>query len=269
MTPSRRCAYTANGVSLQIGSYMLLGPFRVVEWMALSYELQARHDWAAWAAGVSPQAGASAEIDSASANLPQILRRRITPVGQMAMRAAACVATVAGKPRVILCSRHGEFSRTLGLMAAVVSGDPTSPAEFTLSVHNGLAGLLSIAYGNMAGHTAIAARRDTFGCGMLESLGCLAAQPDKPVLLIYYDEALPGPYAELDDSPREPEFALALLLIRGAAGGDLTLTATPLTARSGVGAARQAKDFLSFLLTGRGELISRGERMTWHWRRAA
>lgn len=189
---------------------MRLGPFRVVEWMALSHELQARHDWAAWAASVSPQAGASAKIDSAAVNLPQILRRRITPVGQMALRAATCVATEASEPRVILCSRHGEFSRTLRLIAAVASGEPTSPAEFTLSVHNGLAGLLSIAHGNMAGHTAIAARRDTFGCGMLEALGCLAAQPEKPVLLIYYDEALPGPYAELDDTPRESEFALAL-----------------------------------------------------------
>jgi hypothetical protein len=243
--------------------------FRVIEWMALSSAIHARDGWIAWAGDVSPVSDSPCRIEPPPTPLPPILRRRVTPVGQLALRAAQCLERPVDGPRVILCSRHGEFSRTLGLIEAVVAGEATSPAEFTLSVHHALAGLLSIAQRNMAGHTAIAAGPDTFGCGMLEALSCLAAQPEHAVLLIYYDEALPGFYAELEDSSREAEFALALLLSSAACEGDLTLTTTPATASAGVAAAQQAKDFLSFLLTGRVELLSPGERMNWHWRRAA
>lgn len=141
--------------------------------------------------------------------------------------------------------------------------------DFTLSVHHALVGLLSIVANNMAGHTAIAAGRDTFGCAMLEALGCLANEPQQPVLLIYYDSPLPKPYAELDDPAGEKEFALSLLLSSGTGDGDLTLTATPASEPAGVAAIQQAKQFLWFFLTRRAELMSRGERMNWHWRRAA
>jgi Beta-ketoacyl synthase, N-terminal domain len=150
-------------------------PFRVIAWMALSSAIQTRQGWTAWAAGASRDIAASGQVETVSTTPPPILRRRVTSVGQLALRAAYCLEQPADEPRVILCSRHGEFSRTLGLIQTVAAGEATSPAEFTLSVHHGLAGLLSIAHRNMAGHTAIAAGPDTFGCGMLEALGCLAA----------------------------------------------------------------------------------------------
>jgi hypothetical protein len=242
------------------------GRFRVLDWIALSNAIGARDGWTAWACGVSQVSGSSAQIEPAATALPPILRRRITPIGQMASRVAHHLAKSVYEARYILCSRHGEFSRTLGLIQSAVAGEPMSPADFTLSVHHALAGLLSIACKNMAGHTAIAAGRDTFGCGVLEALGCLAAQPKRPVLLIYYDATLPGAYAELEDPSGEAEFALALLL---SSGGDLTLTPTPAAAPIRVAATEQAKQFLSFLLTRRAELVSRGERMDWRWRRAA
>jgi Beta-ketoacyl synthase, N-terminal domain len=171
--------------------------------------------------------------------------------------------------RYIVCSRHGEFSRTVELMKSAVAGEPLSPADFTLSVHHALAGLLSIACKNMAGHTAIAAGCDTFGCGMLEAVGCLTTQPKRPVLLVYYDAALPGAYAELDNFSGEGEIALALLLSSGVGEGDLMLSVTPAAARIRGAATEQAKQFLWFLLTREGEMVSPGERMDWHWRRAA
>jgi hypothetical protein len=154
-------------------------------------------------------------------------------------------------------------------MQAAVRREPPSPTDFTLSVHHALIGLLSIAANNMAGHMAIAAGRDTFGCAMIEALGCLATEPQQPVLLIYYDAALPGLYGELDDAAGEREFALSLLLTSGTGDGDLMLTATPAGEPVGIAATHQAQQFLWFFLTRRVELISPGERTNWHWRRAA
>jgi len=42
-------------------------------------------------------------------------------------------------------------------MEGLVAGEGVSPAEFTLSVHHALVGLLSIAQSNRRGHTALAA----------------------------------------------------------------------------------------------------------------
>jgi hypothetical protein len=247
---------------------MSYGRFRVLDWMALSNTTGTREGWMAWAAG-APWVSGSCEMECRSTSLPPLLRRRITPIGQKALRAAHDLAETAREARFILCSRHGEFSRTLELMRAAVTREAPSPADFTLSVHHALAGLLSIAANNMAGHTAIAGGLDTFGCAVLEALGCLAAEPQRPVLLIYYDATLPGPYAELDGPAGEAEFAFALLLSSGTGDGDLILTATPAGAPAGVAATQQAKQFLSFLLARRAELISPGERMDWHWFRAA
>ena len=88
--------------------------------------------------------------------VPLLLRRRVSAIGQQALRAAWGLPAAA-EARLIFASRHGEFSRTLSILDALANDQPVSPADFTLSVHHALAGLLSIAQRNRLGHTAIAA----------------------------------------------------------------------------------------------------------------
>ncbi len=101
-----------------------------------------------------------------------LLRRRVSPLGQHALRA------VWGLPesetaRLVFASRHGEFGRTLSILDALVSDEGVSPADFTLSVHHALAGLLSIVRKNRQGHTAVAAGSESFFFGLLDALLCL------------------------------------------------------------------------------------------------
>ncbi|MBF6568200.1 MAG: beta-ketoacyl synthase chain length factor [Candidatus Binataceae bacterium] len=216
----------------------------------------------AWALGSS----VTAETGSSPAVLPPMLRRRVTPLGQMAFR-TACKLSVPERARFIFCSRHGEFQRTLGILTALATGAAVSPAEFSLSVHNALAGLLSIAWRNTAGHTTIAAGADSFRSALIEAASCLMEYPEEPVLLVYCDDRLPQPYDELADSD-ETGFAIAMLLTSPRHDfNDVILELTPRNAAA-ESASGQALAFLRFLLSDRNEERSDNEHLRWRWRNA-
>jgi hypothetical protein len=213
--------------------------------------------WAAWSPGAAPVGAAP----------PALLRRRVSPLGQEALRAVWSLPETQTS-RIIASSRHGEFGRTLSILDTLVGDAEVSPADFTLSVHHALVGLLSIACGNRQGHTAVAAGSESFCFGFLEALSCLSERPDEPVVLVHYDEPLPEPFAVFDRPAGHPE-VLALVLAAAAEGAPLSLATAP----AGKNLSRShshAMDFLTFLqnpdLT---EGVSPGERLDWHWRRHA
>jgi hypothetical protein len=240
--------------------------FTVVDWVAIDPARRTRRDWLAWA-----DAAAVAETASGATPvpLPTMLRRRVTPLGQLAFGASYPLAGAAPvQPRFVFASRHGEFGRTLALLQTLAADEPVSPADFSLSVHNALAGLLSIAVKNPSGHTSVAAGSDSFASGLLEAASCVAAAPEQPSLLVYYDEPLPPPYSEVAFGT-EASLAMALLLVapRDVA---IELECDPAeSAESPLPATGQALDFLKFFLSGAAAGSSRGPRSVWRWRRVA
>ena len=133
--------------------------FSVADWMAIAPGRSTRDAWIAWANGGEPAGEPAANL---TAQLPSSLRRRVTPIGQAGFAAAHVLGADSRHARIVFCSRHGEFSRTLALLQALAADEPLSPADFSLSVHNALLGLLSIAWKNSAGHSSIAAGPDSF-----------------------------------------------------------------------------------------------------------
>jgi len=235
--------------------------FHIRGWAAWAPGRETEAAWRAWADG----SGAAPQAEPATGAVPSALRRRISPLGQATLRCAWGLpdATAA---RIVSASRHGEFGRTLSILDSLARGEDVSPADFTLSVHHALAGVLSIAQGNQRGHTAIAAGHDSFGFGLMEAVTALAERPDEPVVLLHYDEPLPPPYSDFATAPGEP-MALALSLASLGNGQRFALTVAP--GRDERPSAAPALDFLRFMLRGDSTMISRGERMQWHWRRHA
>ncbi len=186
----------------------------------------------------------------------------------MAFRAAYALSKQP-TARFIFCSRHGEFDRTVRILYSLIAEEPVSPADFSLSVHNALAGLLSIEWGNTAGHTVIAAGIDSFCYGLLEGVVSLdASSPDDRVMVVYFDDAIPPPYDEIS-GPADTCVALALLLApprRDDADFSLVAGRRELGAIA-QSASGQALDFIRFMLSSDRERTSIGERATWHWRR--
>ena len=236
-------------------------------WYAWAPGMDTQRAWLEWAGSGCATTGPCDIVRPPA--LPMMLRRRATPLGQKILMAALALGETAQTSRYILASRHGEFSRQLGILDALASAELPSPADFTMSVHHALAGLLSIHTGNTQGHTAIAAGADTFGMALLEAVACLQEAPGAPVLLIYGDELLPPPYdvfAEADTAePLVAAFALASPSPRE------TRIVTEITndSAAGGGTGCMARDFLRFLLSEAVEARSTSERITWSWRRAA
>jgi hypothetical protein len=112
----------------------------------------------------------------------------------------------------VFASRHGVLERTLELLTALARDEALSPTSFSLSVHNSNAGLFSIARGDRAPATAVAAGRDSLGMSLLEGANLIAEGADK-VLLCYVDANAPTTYEPImqEDASHRP-FAVSLLL---------------------------------------------------------
>jgi hypothetical protein len=235
-------------------------------WSAWAPQRETPAAWRAWARATD--IGAS-EADASSIAVPMMLRRRSTALGQKMIASALACGETALTGRYVLASRHGEFSRTLGILKSLAAHELPSPAEFSMSVHNGLAGLLSIHLGNTRGHTALAAGVDTFGFGLIEAAARLVEQPSEPVLLFFGDEPLPGEYDVFGEDDVDLPLVVALALQAPAAGDDgILFDAVPRSAGTQPSTAAPI-DFLRFLLSGAQSAVSEGARMTWTWRRAA
>ncbi|TNF35083.1 MAG: 3-oxoacyl-ACP synthase [Gammaproteobacteria bacterium] len=215
--------------------------------------------WADWAAGTLAMAD-----NDASPALPFInamLRRRLSRLSRLALKVAYEAAAGDHSLPTVFCSRHGEIHRTRGLLADLNAGEPLSPMAFSLSVHNTASGLYSIASGNTAASTAIAAGRDTLAMAVIEATGLLLQH--ERVLLVFAEEPLPEDYREFADE-QTAAFGLALLLARDH-GERWQLAA----ADQPSGTARcQGLDFLQALAGDRPQAHSHGERHGWRWTRA-
>ena len=182
---------------------------------------------------------------------------------------AACLACGDGADvgRYVFASRHGEMTRTLSIMQSLAASELPSPADFSLSVHNALAGLLSIHAGNRAGHTALAAGPDTFGYALVEAQGLLAEQPGKSVLVCYGDDVLPGAYSSFKDDDVGLPMVAALLLTAAGQGTDAICQTAAATDALPISHVSLAAEFLAFLLRSQREHVAVGQDMTWRWRR--
>jgi hypothetical protein len=205
--------------------------------------------------------GAGAGADTA---LPASLKRRAGAIGRKALEAALAVIPISTQPRIILASRHGEYGRTLSLLNSLAEDGITSPADFSMAVHHGLAGLLSIATGNKAGHTAVAAGGDSLAYGVLEA-ALAANEAGEPCVLIYFDADLPPPYPL---ATHAGDLALALMIHPAAQshGDAMMMTAKPLTGEA-VETGGLAPAFLDFLASRQSETEAAGSRSQWRWRR--
>jgi hypothetical protein len=167
---------------------------------------------------------------------------------------------VSENAHTVFASRDGEFSRTLSVLDTLDKPELVSPADFSLSVHHALAGLLSIARGNPAGHGAVAAGRDTLWCGLMEAACCLGEPSSPTVLFVYHNEPLPPPFDSFATAGEET-IALALALSRSPEGIGLRLSADP---HDGVDPSPgPGEALLTTLLCGQPATIA-GDRHFWH-----
>jgi hypothetical protein len=159
--------------------------------------------WCAWTPDAAP-----AEVGF----LPAMQRRRLGPLAKAVFHTVhQCLAQGEQIP-VVFSSVHGESQRTFQILEDLAAGAPVSPAAFSLSVHNAIAGQLSIAFANRAPMLALAPGQLGVVPALIEACGWLAQWP--AVVVALYEEPLPEFYRPFTDSPAE-SISIALRLTAG------------------------------------------------------
>ena len=240
--------------------------FSILNWSAWMPERETRDAWYLWAG-----ANDVARNATPSADLPMLLRRRLSPFGQRLVGAIDSCAAGLPPARYVLSTRHGELTRALAALDAIEIDGLPSPTDFSMSIHHALLGILSIHAGNRLGHVALSAGWDSFANGLLEAASCIAERPDEPVILVHGDDKLPPDY----EAFRESDDAALPLIVAMALGGPGRTPDDDVTIELGTFAhdstptASMATDFLRFYLSKAARARANGRRTQWIWRRAS
>ncbi len=151
--------------------------------------------WSAWAPGLDYIDARLIESGNVTVPeyVPKMLQRRLSPLSRAVFNAAdQCIKDGKTAP-VVFSSAHGEICKSLDMLKTIQADDELSPTAFSLSVHNAIAGLFSIAYGNSLEITVIAPGLDGIAPAFIEALGMLHEGAEE-VLIILYDEPIANFY---------------------------------------------------------------------------
>ncbi len=178
--------------------------------------------------------------------VPKMLQRRLTPLARTVFAVAdRCFKAGEALP-VVFSSAHGELSKSLAMLQAIQAGEELSPTAFSLSVHNAIAGLFSIAYSNHQEITVIASGQEGIVPAFIDALGMLH-EGVAEVLLVLYDEPVADffPVAPFNLSAAPCVLALRIAL----SGVGLPLSLCRATEYRDAGEhSVQLRTFLKFLL---------------------
>jgi len=177
--------------------------FELLSWGAWSPDFQTADSWQQWQ---QPNGNLLPKPDApALAHIPAMQRRRFSRLTKM-MLTAAYQCQPENNCRSIFSSRHGELTRTLGLLKDIAQKQALSPMAFSQSVHNTASGIFGIVNNNTAASTSVAAGEQTLTQALIEAYAQLAQAP-QPVLVVFGDDPVPPVYSEFT---HEVELPLAL-----------------------------------------------------------
>ncbi len=237
--------------------------------------------WAAWAPGLESQEAwlqwlrdpveLTASGTPPLSEMPAMMRRRIEPLGRVALQAAYWAQGGGPTGPVVFASRWGELARSVEMLTQLAAGEPLSPTAFSLSVHNAIGALFSIARKDKHNYQAVSAGEFSLEAGFAEACG-LIADGAGSVLLVFVDCPLPELYAEFA-SPQTARFpyAFACMLSLAQSGAGTSLATQP-----GDGALENMPsnfDVMRLLLDvdvdAGAEVRRQRPASTWLWKRLA
>ncbi|MDO9047164.1 MAG: beta-ketoacyl synthase chain length factor [Methylobacter sp.] len=235
--------------------------FIVREWNAWAPGVSCHEDWRNWH---DHQAFAQAEKAAIPITVPKILQRRLSPLARAVFNAAeGCIDSDKSLP-IVFSSAHGEVNKSLEMLKSMQKGEEVSPTAFSLSVHNAISGLFSIAYGYHQEITVVAPGQDGIAPAFIEALGLLQEHRSE-VLIVLYDEPLADFYPSLPFALNAPAIcALALKVSLTGSGLPLRFCRTPAHRDDGE-QALQILSFIKFLVADDKALVLGNHRHSWEW----
>ncbi len=197
-------------------------------------------------------------------SVPKMLRRRLTPLAKTVICACKICAGDRLSMPVIFSSTHGELAKSFKMMEMVEAGEEISPTAFSLSVHNAIAGLFSIAFKNNKQSMVLAPGEDGIAAAFIEALGSLQ-EGEEEVMMVFYDEPLvefyPASPYKLSTDQRN---AMALIISKTGEGQPINFSHDIQTGYDGE-QALQIPLLRHFLAGNELSLTIQTERGSWCW----
>lgn len=169
--------------------------------MSFSLHLEA---WRGWLAGESgyPQAAEHQISTQPGSTLPAMLRRRLDSAGRATCDILSALDPDASCP-LIHASRHGDATHTLRMLEALAQAGPISPTRFSMSVHNAVLGVHSIASRHHRPLQALGACGHEFDALLYEATGYLV-EGYPAVVVVFSEGPLPAAYQGRTECPESP-----------------------------------------------------------------
>jgi hypothetical protein len=198
--------------------------------------------------------------------IPKNLQRRLSPLAKSVLSTAASCIELNEHLPIVFSSAHGELSKSLAMLKEIQAGEELSPTSFSLSVHNAISGLFSIAYKNQAQITVLAPAKEGIVAAFIEALGILN-EGSTDVLVIFYDEPVID-FQPLPDFNLNPDFSCVLVLRMSLTGEGLPLRLSDDSDSSEYNEnAVQLLKFINFL-TGKEMTLKLGHpNHSWIWQK--
>lgn len=220
--------------------------------------------WSVWPP-LAAEAVAKSEKELLQA-VPKMFKRRLSPLAKTVFCAALSCETETSNLPIIFSSSHGELAKSLAMMETIEAGEEVSPTLFSLSVHNAIAGLFSIAFNNKNQITVLAAGEEGMAPAFIEALG-LFQEGEKELLLILYDEPLPDFFPSKPYQVSSETCAIALKLTVAGTGQKISFNQTPESANEGEQPI-QLPQFIKFLSSpSLQQLKIKTPRHGWLWKK--
>lgn len=231
--------------------------------------------WNSWVPGIKSHADwqhllhlkdlGQSEKAPLPAAIPKLLQRRLSPLARAVFNAADACMDNSKSPPIVFSSAHGEVNKSLEMLKSIQGGEGVSPTAFSLSVHNAISGLFSIAYTNHQEITVIASAQDGIAPAFIEALGLLQ-EGNIEVLIVLYDEQLSDFYPSLPPALLAPaSVALALKIALQGKGLPLQLCRSSEPRHDDGEHALQIFTFLNFLMSDQHSLHLGNHRHSWIW----
>lgn len=232
--------------------------------------------WSAWLSGCSidelkgwakgtEALPAQPEVWPVPQKVPKGQQRRLSPMAKMVLAQLDKIDNVGQLPSVF-STRHGDLPKTVALVSDVANREPLSPTQFTLSVHNAIAGQYGIYWGNTHSCNLVSGGRDSFHLGLLDAAMRLNYSPAEEMLFIHADLPLPKPYEQHSD---EQQMAHCVVLVLSKACCALKFDVKRLTETqqsSQHESLPHAVQFLKSMINDQRKFLIQGDA-NWAWQR--
>jgi hypothetical protein len=233
-------------------------------WAAWAPGLETRQDWLSWDFNINSMPS-DYSLPIPSDHVPKLLKRRLSPLARIVFHVINQCITPDQTMPAVFASGSGEINNALSLLHDLQNNEELSPAGFSLSVHNGIAGLFSMVYHNTYEIVVIASAGNGIVSGFQEALGILNEGVEQ-VLLVFYEEPIPV-FFPTEPFKLDSGFPLALALKLSSNSSQLTLIAQridQLQQEQGEQSI-QLLEFIQFLVSDKLNIILDGLQCSWQW----